>query len=695
MNIQNHPEELRKAALQYLALGFSIIPVGVNKKPLFQWKAFQARRASKEEVLLWLEEYKGSIAGVAMITGEISGVVAVDIEKDGEIKDLPKTVCSKTGGGGFHFFYKYDPKQPIKNAGRIRELTDIRGDGGFIIMPPSKHASGNQYAWIDEFGTTPLAEFPYWLLKKPPHVTSLTDGGVLEGKRNDAATRYAGKLIASLPQNKWETEGWKQFLDWNKATCQPPLPEFELKGTWESIKRSELQKQKETKKEDQSPIYSKKLKSGVALETLYDPENETTSLLVSDHGRIGEVQSYNFLENTFTPISPKNELVANQNVRLPSKYTHYGSEAELLEEVRQFIHDYVELSEEFEWIATCYVLFTWVYDCFKELAYLRVLGDYGSGKSRFLNVMYVLCYKGILLNGASSTAVVFRIIDEIKGTFVLDEADFPFSDTTQDMMKILNSGFQAGYPVYRAEPKSAKSKSFDPKSFDVFCPKVIASREYFKDEALESRCFTYAMSPLTREDIKENLTDEFDERALLLRNKLLAFRLDKVRENYVIDLPKIDMEPRLRQIAGPLHCTFQDLKAKIQILEFLMGKQKAMKEHRFNSFEGEVLQAIIMALEEEKEPTMKLIAAKYNEAFASEKYFIKPKRAGQVVENIFHLKKKPSNLGIRLECCEENAQKLGNLKIKFGFAEEKVNEVKQVNIPWEDVGNTSDNPTNS
>ena len=57
-----------------------------------------------------------------------------------------------------------------------------------------------------------------------------------------------------------------------------------------------------------------------------------------------------------------------------------GSEAQLAAEIRQFIHRYLDFSESFENVATHYVLLTWLYDAFNELPYLRLRGDYGSGR---------------------------------------------------------------------------------------------------------------------------------------------------------------------------------------------------------------------------------------------------------------------------------------------------------------------------
>jgi hypothetical protein len=59
----------------------------------------------------------------------------------------------------------------------------------------------------------------------------------------------------------------------------------------------------------------------------------------------------------------------------------------------------------FRKIATYYILLTWVYDAFNELPYLRLRGDFGSGKTRALIVIGSLCYKSFFASGASTVSV--------------------------------------------------------------------------------------------------------------------------------------------------------------------------------------------------------------------------------------------------------------------------------------------------
>jgi hypothetical protein len=415
-------------------------------------------------------------------------------------------------------------------------------------------------------------------------------------------------------------------------------------------------------------IYSKNFQDGTILETIYDPAKEETGFVVAQNRRISKTDRFEYNGKAFIPPEPTNTLIERRFVKLPSCVDqNFGDEKHLIKEIQSFIHTYVQISAEFEKIATFYVLLSWTYDAFQELSYLRVLGDFGSGKSRFLKVVGSLCYKSVFLSGAASISASFRIINEVKGTFVLDEADWRFSDTTSEIIKILNQGFSKGVPVLRSEPKNKNSKSFEPVAFDVFCPKIIATRRSFTDEALESRCLTAPMETLTRDDIKENLDEKFEREALWIRNKLLGFRLKKMSEGIPFTcLPAIKIEPRMRQIITPLYSIVQSFEARQEILQFIKNQQQGLTDDRYNSFEGELLRVYIDLLAENEQPLIKEITDSYNENYAGN-YLVKPKKVGAVFDQIFHFQKNRISGGYCIERSEHNEKRLNMLKKKYGL----------------------------
>src|SRR5207245_7587876 len=176
------------------------------------------------------------------------------------------------------------------------------------------------------------------------------------------------------------------------------------------------------------------------VEMVHRPDEDRTLFCVSKDGAFRYESNLLVNGQRLVPYSARNNLLTNEVVLFPSEPSEYESEAKLVEDIRAFIHRYVDISPLFEQIAIFHVLFTWVYDVFNELPYLRLRGDTGSGKTRFLATAGSLCYKPIFASGASTVSPLFRILDEFRGTLIVDEGDFRFSDEKAEIVKILDNG---------------------------------------------------------------------------------------------------------------------------------------------------------------------------------------------------------------------------------------------------------------
>lgn len=239
--MQINTQEHLVAALDYQKRGFSVFPVGSDKVPLVSWRQFEKRSATEAEITSWWTLWPSANIGVA--TGAISGIVVIDIEKEGSTNGYSPTVTSRTGGGGWHLYYKH-PGVRIKNSTKkLAPFTDVRGDGGYAVLPPSVHASGKEYEWQISPHDTDFADLPQAILEKIQNSGTKTDwknfaeSKVPEGGRNDSAAQYAGKLFHDLSPELWETAGWDSFIAWNQKNVEPPLPKEELRGVWESIRQ--------------------------------------------------------------------------------------------------------------------------------------------------------------------------------------------------------------------------------------------------------------------------------------------------------------------------------------------------------------------------------------------------------------------------------------------------------------------------
>jgi hypothetical protein len=418
------------------------------------------------------------------------------------------------------------------------------------------------------------------------------------------------------------------------------------------------------------PTVSVTLPDDQLLEMLYAPGESRTSFALWDGERWRDEPAVTLSPgHRLVPYSASNNLVKNEVVLFPSKAEEYSSEAQLLEEVRAFIHRYVDVSPLFERIASYYVLLSWIYDGFNELPYLRLRGDPGSGKTRFLLTVGSLCYKPMFASGASTVSPIFRILDTFRGTLVVDEADFRLSDERAEIVKILNNGNARGFPVLRSE--AVGQREFNPRAYAVFGPKLVATRRVFEDRALESRCLTEEMGQSRlRNDVPINLPPCHKEEALHIRNQLLMFRF----RNFGKRLPSealVDrlIEPRLNQIFIPLMTIVEDPKARAELQEFARRYNGEMIDDRAMDMEAQVLEVIrgLLASGPDHRLSVKEITGRFSDLHGEEyDRRVTSKWIGSVIRRRLYLKTEKSH-GVFVLSTGETA-KLSRLYEKYGVA---------------------------
>lgn len=230
----NFLEEAKK----YLLRGWSVVPLEAKgKKPLISWKEYQERQATVNEVESWFRWENN----LGIVTGKISGITVIDCDSPAAIdlaskNGLPTCPTVKTGKG-YHFYYAYEPG--VGNFQKRDDLPgiDLRGDGGFVVAPPSIHPSGAVYSWEGE--TRELPPLPKWILRdgerksSPGTFTDYFQGASL-GSRNDTLARMTGFLAKNIPYQ----DALEFALVWNTKNS-PPLPHDEIERTVLSIYRLE------------------------------------------------------------------------------------------------------------------------------------------------------------------------------------------------------------------------------------------------------------------------------------------------------------------------------------------------------------------------------------------------------------------------------------------------------------------------
>jgi len=241
------------AAALYLANGWSVLPVRArDKRPLIRWEALQTKKPSDSELAEWFRRWPD--ANIGIVTGEISNLIVIDVDPQHGGDDslerlqerfgsLPPTVEAATGGGGRHLYFAH-PAVLVRNRAGLAQGIDLRGDGGYVVAPPSVHPSGQRYAWMP--GRSPQdmspASLPRWLIgavgiragRTLANWRRLVHEGVPQGQRNSTIASLTGHLLWHGVDPAVTLE---LLLAWNRMRCRPPLDDVEVAQVVENIIR--------------------------------------------------------------------------------------------------------------------------------------------------------------------------------------------------------------------------------------------------------------------------------------------------------------------------------------------------------------------------------------------------------------------------------------------------------------------------
>lgn len=272
------------AALEYLDEGWSVIPIRPEtKRPAIKWSQYQDRQPTTEEIETWWERWPN--ADIALITGEISGLVVVDCDNEDALHAAydagmrsPVTVRTKRG---LHLYFKHpmDGERRGPRAGstsrgadwpRIPGL-DFRGDGSYALLPPSKgyhweiapaHDMDDAPIWrdwrprlheaapeLDTLETLDLSAVKpldpdellsewdrtaQYVRERFPHTGQIPTG--LGNSRNDRVMRYISECIM---EGYWGDDLRLKGYAFMREFFVEPLPEPEFQATVRSMEQAE------------------------------------------------------------------------------------------------------------------------------------------------------------------------------------------------------------------------------------------------------------------------------------------------------------------------------------------------------------------------------------------------------------------------------------------------------------------------
>lgn len=510
-----------------------------------------------------------------------------------------------------------DPEKPHHKTGKMQEVIKIFLKGHPI--DPPKHILKIQPTAGEKSKNPANSRTLEEILNDPK--AGHADRNSLAVRLKMKGWTFSRACSFILLKNKWK--------NYNKEET-----EKELGGVWDwkDIKDEEKTgRKKKGKAKIEIKTATKLVRGDVLYELVYSEENGSRFVSLSEKG----IPEYH---DCVGDIFPHNsDIIRKEAVSIPSDVLDYGTDSELLLEVKQFIHRYVDVSPLFEKFCSYYVLLSHVFDQLTVVPYLRTLGDFGTGKSRVLDVVGGICYRPIVCAGNISPAALFRVQEQFRGTLVIDEADRNKSDESDDLIKIINCGFEKGKLVWRVD----KNNPDNLQTFDPYGPKVISTRRQFHDQATESRCLTEVMMETGREDIPIILLKSFYRERDELRNKLLMYRLKTFGNIDSEAAFKIDLgiiEPRLKQVLSNFGLLFQsDEKMLEDFKKFAISHQSDLIQDRESTYEGIVVNFLWNLTEEEKESeenpiTPGLVAEHIESVTKIEKF--EPRKAGMILKGL-------------------------------------------------------------
>jgi len=238
---------------------------------------------------------------------------------------------------------------------------------------------------------------------------------------------------------------------------------------------------------------------------------------------------------------------------LTVKPINYGSLTDLQKEIRQFIHEHLFLPENALYdVLTAWVMATWSLEIWNVAPYVFFYGPAATGKTRGLEVLHRLSYRGLLASSISPAAL-FRVCDLYHPTIFLDETEIYSLEGKSEVIHLLNAGYRRGQTAIRMKGTSAEMKlAF----FDVFGFKALAGVRTLV-QTLESRCIMVRMMKARRKvrlSIDEVKAQDLRGKLLELRfNTLAASDISSISSVFLKRVPDLKIKDgRLIELFSPL-----------------------------------------------------------------------------------------------------------------------------------------------
>lgn len=692
----------------FVEFGIAVIPLNyASKMPKIDmlpregdgkptWIPLTTKLPSDEQLRDWFDN--DTPGNIAVITGPVSkNLVVLDSDDEPFGIELAEYIMGKTienlgddtlvakTDRGVHIYIRTEQPVPHKDFRPGLEF-EIRSENHYCVAPPSIHPSGAKYEFVGVADRVLEVTDDWWnewrqlldeRLEEWQYIRLLIPCW-MEGNRQNLTmgyTAFCRKLGFTLERTTRSMEllcmvtrdkELLQRLGAVEATYTKPIADVgvqnwlgrELYEKFKAIKPTTVKKNvikaNENPKEMNAKVPSLVLDDGTIVDEIY--REGVPQYLIYKDGQCSFQPSFTHNGMTHTPLD--DELLRKGIVLLPSGIEEFGDEAKLFEDIIKFIETWVEADPTDLKICGLQKMAEWLLEKIPSLPIINPRGGSDTGKTRLGNVLWVLSYRGMRVDGVLSLSSLFRNAEKWKGTLYINEADISEgsgvggdSESSQQV-KYYNSRYERNACVWRTN-----KDTLEPEVFNSFGPTILVSRKGFKDDALESRCIVVPMLGRTRK-IPLNLTPEFYQDAERLRNKLELFRLrnlHRFENDFTLEFEGVSS--RMNQVLQPMASLAKAFIPNLypQIAKIAKDLSEKVVEERANSEDGQIVRAYLAIDHILEGVTAAQISGAVKDLYGVD---IKPERVGRRARSLGFASSRPGPRKRLLKLPEDHAHRM-------------------------------------
>ncbi len=467
-----------QAALAYAKRDWAVLPVRAGGKVPLTGHGVHDASCDEATIRTWWEKWPS--ANVAIACGAVSGGLVVldcdEAEFAWALKKacgpLPETLTVLTGRGSHRYFVASEGIRTQQLAPHL----ELRGEGSYVLAPPSVHSNGARYRIVKDMAAAPLPDTLREPLRKPAaraaaatHIAIQEAEKIHEGERDITLTSLGG----TMRRRGITREGIEAaLLAENQQRCEPPLPEAEVRKIAASVSRYKSAPKKAT------------------------PPAATVA-------------------------APPAAVLPPAGLVLTAEQAQ-AMLADLLFAIGGFLSSYLAISTTQTHVLAVWVFHTHTIDACDRTPYLHIRSpEKRCGKSLLLDLLKLLVWNPWRTSNASPAAIP-RKISGSRPTALFDEADTYLrseDERGETLRGVLDAGFERGGAYSRCVGQDAALKVED---FDVFCPKAIAGLRDLPDTIADRSIPIKMKRALAGEIRKRFYRREVEPTAAKLRERIEA-----------------------------------------------------------------------------------------------------------------------------------------------------------------------------